>query len=97
MRGAWWSGFKGGNVNFAADYEEQLAFEGRWVNALMSKGALPIPKNCRQGRPDPNLAAEPEMPQLSVGSTKRRKFKFKASSTKRTISRASRKPAASWS
>ena len=68
-----------GQADTSEDYEDQLAFEEQWMNAIMSKGALTVPvmpNDARRPRVDQALAAEPEMPQLNTGSTKRRKFKF---------------------
>ena len=31
-------------VEYPEDYEDQLAFEERWMNAVMSRGALPVPR-----------------------------------------------------
>ena len=73
--GPLYEGYRANKVEFPEDYEEQLAWEHTWLNAVLSKGALPIP---RYERDDgvPQVALVPDLPPIATGSTKRRKFKF---------------------
>ena len=46
--------WKDGRQEFPEDYEEQIAWEEEWMNAVMSNGALPIPR------------AQPELPAAAI-------------------------------